>query len=87
MIPCLVIVLHMHPKYICNVNGPSNLSNLQLGWPICQSQISQPICKWDDLSEEFLNYQVLFSKCQIYTALSQSAAQSANWQIGRLDGT
>ena len=41
---------------------PSNLANLQIGWPICQSQIAQPICKWDDQYEIFLKYCFLSVK-------------------------
>ena len=45
-------------------------ANLQIGWPICQSQIAQPICKWDDQSENL--FEALFCKCQTHTVLSQT---------------
>ena len=55
--------------YICSVQS-ANLANLQIGWPICQSQIAQPICKWDDQSENL--FEVLFSKYQTHTVLSHT---------------
>ena len=35
-----------------SVHVPSNL-------PICQSQIGQPICKWDDQSENLLEVPLI----------------------------
>ena len=40
--------------YLLRIYVPSNLPIRQIGQPICQSQISQAICKLDDQSEDIL---------------------------------
>ena len=69
----------------CSVQS-ANLDNLQIGQPFCQSQTGQPICKWDDQSENL--FEVFLSKFSTQTVLSHTLLLfklTASTQVSRIE--